>query len=277
MERYIPSKSSYNTYHAYKRHSMPNIRQKRVWNFGQRSTTSSENTPEVKYTGPIANALGFTHKKRVLRFIARTKPINRGLGQLQAQDTPESNPKEPQYSPSKSQVKTLFPHTVLDAPGLRNDFYSNLISWSGSSGKVAVGLGSQVYLWSEPEGAVLLPVTKNESISVVSFSSLDWLVVGTKRGTISLYSQESGTILAEFTLLDNAICCICWVPDSNVGFYLGDETGLVYYFAIEIYGDEYKLELATSFKSHQQQICGEYVPVSFWAELTCRNGYLQRR
>lgn len=39
------------------------------------------------------------------------------------------------------------PYKVLDAPSLQDDFYLNLIDWS-SSNILAVGLGSNVYLWS---------------------------------------------------------------------------------------------------------------------------------
>jgi cell division cycle 20-like protein 1 (cofactor of APC complex) len=39
------------------------------------------------------------------------------------------------------------PYKVLDAPGLKDDFYLNLIDWSQRN-VLAVGLGSRVYLWS---------------------------------------------------------------------------------------------------------------------------------
>lgn len=39
------------------------------------------------------------------------------------------------------------PFKVLDAPNLADDFYLNLVDWSGAN-TLAVGLGSCVYLWS---------------------------------------------------------------------------------------------------------------------------------
>jgi cell division cycle 20-like protein 1 (cofactor of APC complex) len=38
------------------------------------------------------------------------------------------------------------PYKVLDAPGLSDNFYYNVLDWS-SSDILAVGLGTSVYLW----------------------------------------------------------------------------------------------------------------------------------
>lgn len=40
-----------------------------------------------------------------------------------------------------------YPHQVLDAPALQDDFYLNLVDWS-SQNVLAVGLDNCVYLWS---------------------------------------------------------------------------------------------------------------------------------
>jgi cell division cycle 20-like protein 1 (cofactor of APC complex) len=47
------------------------------------------------------------------------------------------------------------PFKVLDAPALKDDYYLNLLDWS-SSNILAVGLASNIYLWS----AVTSRVTK---------------------------------------------------------------------------------------------------------------------
>jgi cell division cycle 20-like protein 1 (cofactor of APC complex) len=39
------------------------------------------------------------------------------------------------------------PYKILEAPRLKDDFYLNLIDWSQSN-QIAVGLQSEVYLWS---------------------------------------------------------------------------------------------------------------------------------
>ena len=39
------------------------------------------------------------------------------------------------------------PFKLLDAPQLQDDFYLNLVDWS-SQNMLAVGLGTEVYIWS---------------------------------------------------------------------------------------------------------------------------------
>lgn len=45
------------------------------------------------------------------------------------------------------------PDRVLDAPGFKDDYYLNLISWS-SSNKVAIGLSELAYVWNADTGDV---------------------------------------------------------------------------------------------------------------------------
>jgi len=45
------------------------------------------------------------------------------------------------------------PDRVLDAPGMVDDYYLNLLSWS-SDNMVAIGLGEAVYVWNAESGGV---------------------------------------------------------------------------------------------------------------------------
>lgn len=45
------------------------------------------------------------------------------------------------------------PDRVLDAPGFKDDYYLNLISWS-SSNRVAIGLSELAYVWNADTGDV---------------------------------------------------------------------------------------------------------------------------
>jgi WD40 repeat protein len=46
-----------------------------------------------------------------------------------------------------------WPERVLDAPGMVDDYYLNLVDWS-SGNQVAIVLGRTVYLWSGDTGDV---------------------------------------------------------------------------------------------------------------------------
>lgn len=155
----------------------------------------------------------------------------------------------------KKPIKSHTPYRVLDAPSLRNDFYTNLISWSPSTNRIAVGLSSHVYIWSEEEGACLLDIPDEQTISCVSFSDGDFIAVASKSGRISIFSQESQLLLDEYGNIGQGICCIAWVPNEPNKFYAGDEGGDVLYFKVVESGN---LKLIKRFKCHQQQVCGNY-------------------
>lgn len=155
----------------------------------------------------------------------------------------------------KNTAASRTPLRVLDAPSLTNDFYTNVVSWSTLTGRIAVGLASDVYLWREDEIATLLEVPRGHSISVVSFSMGDYIVIATKEGNFFLFSQspESRTLLYEYDNSGKGICCLTWCPHRPNAFFAGDDSGSVLYFEIS---DTKKLELVSKFKCHQQQVCG---------------------
>lgn len=145
-------------------------------------------------------------------------------------------------------VKSHIPYRVLDAPSLRNDFYSNLISWSNATGNIAVGLGSAVYLWSDTNGAITVLQSNylhnwNDFVTCVSFSAReDFLIIGTKQGRLLLFDQsenpeqlEDGSRkpLTELPPLGKGVCCVAWfTKDPRNRFMAGDESGDVRCFEI---------------------------------------------
>jgi len=92
------------------------------------------------------------------------------------------------------------PFKVLDAPGLADDFYLNLVDWSASN-VLAVGLGTCVYLWSactssvtklcdlaEGGGAAGSPGSGGDAVTSVGWSGRgSYLAVGSAAGDVHLY------------------------------------------------------------------------------------------
>jgi cell division cycle protein 20 (cofactor of APC complex) len=90
------------------------------------------------------------------------------------------------------------PDRVLDAPGMVDDYYLNLLSWS-SDNMVAIGLGEQVYVWNAESGGVsALGEPTEESPQI---TSLTWagdgayLSVGNDVGEVEVWDIETGTKL----------------------------------------------------------------------------------
>ncbi|ODV93853.1 hypothetical protein PACTADRAFT_26851, partial [Pachysolen tannophilus NRRL Y-2460] len=157
----------------------------------------------------------------------------------------------------KKNLKSSIPFRVLDAPGLRDDFYSNLVSWSKKTGNIAVALCSNVFIWSQDLGAIPLAPVENDLITCVSYSNDDYLVVGTKHGRLILYSQKEMNVIKAYYLHDKGLCCITWFSDSKT-IFTGDEAGEVSCFEIisKNNGEDTRFHKSSAIKYHQQQICG---------------------
>lgn len=85
------------------------------------------------------------------------------------------------------------PERVLDAPGMVDDFYLNLLSWSCLN-TVAVALAEAVYVWKSATGEVVQvgEVDENTYISAVEFSADgNFLGVGNGEGEVELWDVEA--------------------------------------------------------------------------------------
>ena len=174
----------------------------------------------------------------------------------------------PQASPSRRSPRRVVPTTpfrVLDAPGLRDDYYCSLIAYSPATHSLAVGLNTDVYSWTETSGARPFEAWSNSHVTALAFSCLQGkrniLAIGRIDGSLSLWSPAEPTPRLERTH-DTGIACLAWKPivsyrpDSGLrssnGFpfsdrrfqssstmaeteelLVGDEFGNVYYYSIE--------------------------------------------
>lgn len=231
----------------------------------------------VTHRDAIAEALNFHNQSRVFKFspksssngVSRT-PSSSSIfsyndGILQSRKSMSesseisssslSNLRVPQKRLKSNPIKNHISYRILAAEGLRNDFYSDLISWSKATSRVAVGLGAFVYIWSERDGAVSLNLPELETISCISFSNSDLILIATKTGRLSLFSQESLTLLSEFFNVGqgSGTCCITWFPGSDTKFAVGVERGEVFIFEVV---DGCSIVLVTQFRANQQQVCG---------------------
>ncbi|KAH0263883.1 WD40 repeat-like protein, partial [Aureobasidium melanogenum] len=172
----------------------------------------------------------------------------------------------------------------LDAPALRDDYYCSLLAYSDTAKCLAVGLGTQVYTWSESRG-----VESPESlgppfaghVTSLSFSSTEGersiLAVGRSDGSIMLWSPSEEGPRFSYTHR-SSVACVCFSPRPfrrasvrhpgvkvQVEYLLvGDEAGHIYLYSVEwptaedvdIFAWPGSMAVLARLDLHSQQICG---------------------
>ncbi|KAA1094448.1 hypothetical protein PGT21_021720 [Puccinia graminis f. sp. tritici] len=119
-------------------------------------------------------------------------------------------------SPRKpTRALSKVPFKVLDAPDLADDYYLNLVDWS-STNVLAVGLGSQVYLWSAATSAVTRLVDVAVPGSSDHTTSLSWigkgniLAIGTDSGKTHIWDTQVGKRIRTMEGHESRIGCMDW-------------------------------------------------------------------
>ncbi|KAK0634749.1 WD40-repeat-containing domain protein [Bombardia bombarda] len=200
----------------------------------------------------------------------------------------------------ESRTLPVAPFKVLDAPNLRDDFYCSILAYSPTCRTLAVGLGNLLYGWSESGGVQLLNAGGSRDgaheechLTSVAFSSSGGrkciLAFGRSNKALGLMSlnddAEPATSrsrpMPRFEVMQPApVTCLSWKPTctvrpskchispdamvKNEDLLVGDETGHVYYYAVE-WPDRWEVErhnwpgqmtLLARITIHTQQICG---------------------
>ena len=97
-------------------------------------------------------------------------------------------------SGSKQRRLPTQPERVLDAPGMVDDYYLNLLAWS-SRNVLAVALAENTYVWNAQTGSVSHLAEASEGNYVCS---LDWAgdgsyaAIGLSNGEVELWDVEAG-------------------------------------------------------------------------------------
>lgn len=187
-------------------------------------------------------------------------------------------------SRSSARAVPSTPFRVLDAPLLRDDFYCSTLAYCSTSHKLAVGLGSRVYLWSERSGVQYPPLSKYRNSNYVvslAFSSHEGrrsiLAVGRRSGRVSLWSTCDSDVRFEVHQ-PNAVSCVAFRQKTTrrpserfIGLVVdteelavGDDVGNIWYYSVE-WTDANMRErhscngsvvLLAKIAAHTQQICG---------------------
>ncbi|KAL2863718.1 WD40 repeat domain-containing protein [Aspergillus lucknowensis] len=213
------------------------------------STSYTKPAPDaVAYESSLANACGVNLNTRILAFKPpppeSSKPID-----LRAQYNRPLKAAKSQSAQFRRRVQTA-PERVLDAPGLLDDYYLNLLDWS-SGNQVAIGLERNVYVWSADSGSVscLLESSSDTYISSVKWSG-DGAYVGVGLGTgeVQIWDVEEGTKLRSMYGHESRVGVMGW---SKHTLSTGARSGLVFNHDVRI--AQHKV---AELVSHTSEVCG---------------------
>lgn len=213
------------------------------------SSTYTRPAPDaVAYESSLANACDINLNTRILAFKPpppeSSKPID-----LRAQYNRPLRPAKSSAAQFRRRVQTA-PERVLDAPGLLDDYYLNLLDWS-SGNQVAIGLERNVYVWSAESGTVncLLETSPDTYVSSVKWSG-DGAYVGVGLGTgeIQIWDVEEGSKLRSMHGHDSRVGVMGW---SKHTLSTGARSGLVFNHDVRI--AQHKV---AELVSHTSEVCG---------------------
>lgn len=209
-------------------------------------TKPSPNT--VAYQQSVAEACGVSMKQRILAFKPAAPESSRPID-LRSQYNRPLKPAAASASQFRRRVLTA-PERVLDAPGLVDDYYLNLLDWS-SGNQVAIGLERNVYVWSAESGSVssLLECPADTYISSVKWSGDGaYVAAGLGTGEVQIWDVEEGTKLRSMYGHDTRVSVMGW--NKHI-LSTGARSGLVYNHDVRV--AQHKV---AELVSHTSEVCG---------------------
>jgi cell division cycle protein 20 (cofactor of APC complex) len=170
------------------------------------------------HTARLVAATGVPLNKRVLAYheappaasdttLSKQREIARPL-----YARPGALPSSSGTATNKSRKIAMQPERVLDAPGMVDDFYLNLLSWSVQN-IVAVALSENTYIWKADTGAVVQigEAPEGTYVSSVDFSNDGaFLGIGVGSGEVELWDVEAGQKLRSMGGHQAQVAALSW-------------------------------------------------------------------
>jgi len=141
----------------------------------------------LAYQESVAKACGVALDKRILAFSAAAPSPDR-----EDLRTTWNRPLR-SMNPTKRRKIPTTPERVLDAPGLLDDYYLNLLSWSKRN-IVAIALSGTVYLWDWTTSNVTSFAQFPEDVSVTSVGFSNdghHVALGLSTGNVQIHDTET--------------------------------------------------------------------------------------
>ncbi|KAF9436217.1 ubiquitin-protein transferase activating protein [Entomortierella beljakovae] len=198
VDRFIPNRSATNMSNA-----QAKLELVRHPSFSG-STADSTDEASIAYSQQIAEACGINLESRMLAFTAEAPSLDSATSSSMGATGTNRKlySRHPSFTRSNSNLllkkRTILtsPEKVLDAPGLLDDYYLNLLDWSCSN-MIAIGLDKSVFIWDAESGHAENLVTLTGGTNAIA--SVSWaydglsLAIGTFDGDTQIWDIETRT------------------------------------------------------------------------------------
>lgn len=200
------------------------------------------------YQSAISSACDMPLNQRILAFKPAAPESSRPID-LRSQYNRPLKPTAAASAQFRRRIATA-PERVLDAPGLVDDYYLNLLDWS-SGNQVAIGLERSVYVWSAESGTVnsLLECDASTYISSVKWSQDGaYVAAGLGTGEVQIWDVEEGTKLRSMYGHDTRVGVMGW--NKHI-LSTGARSGLVFNHDVRV--AQHKV---AELVGHTGEVCG---------------------
>ncbi|KAG2428164.1 hypothetical protein HXX76_011844 [Chlamydomonas incerta] len=239
MDRFIPTRSAMDFDSA-------NFSLSKENKLGEQGSPSKEES----YQKALAASLSVNDSSRILAFKQKAPAAPEGY---------ENSLKSLYNQNLAPTVKKTFRHVpttqerILDAPELMDDYYLNLLDWSGQN-LIAVALGRSVYLWNAASGGVEeLCTVPNEGdyISALKWGSDgNFLAVGTSDAKVQIWDANRRKQVRELCGHTNRVSALSW---NGAVLSSGSRDSTIANWDVRKRRDEACVARLTV---HEQEVCG---------------------
>ena len=225
------------------------------------TTTSNNNSPSSP------QRTGALNRDRIYRQLFETEKTDKSPLFIAPILYPSSQASNQANSASKRTLNQA-PIKILDAPGLEDDFYLNLVDWSAPSNQVVVLLGGgEVYFWdannlngsvsgNRRENSALGRTRSNTGNAAVERGCVvkcnpynpSQLAVGTKQGSVELWDISKGRKINTWRGHGDMRCgVLSWQNSDELSS--GGRDGVVVHY-------DSRAGITGKSRGHAQEVCG---------------------
>lgn len=266
MDRYIPSRQASNGDHTGPILFPSSSSQSSSSESLSSGAGGGGNTAEdAQHTADLSRSLGINSDQRILSFFAEPpapQTEHAGLLSQYARLPNKGSSTSSSSSTAASNRRKIpsAPERVLDAPGMLDDYYLNLLDWS-STNLVAIGLAESVYVWNAATGTVTelchvggggdasTSTEGDEYICSVKFTEDgSHLAVGLASGPIQVYDVCAGSLVRTMAGHPSRVPSLSW---SGAILASGCRSG-------EIWNSDVRIaqHCVSKMRGHRGEVCG---------------------